>query len=180
MSHEAFTATIEAGLSVARACGLDQVVLTTGRRSERFAQASRPDLPEEAFVQIGDFFQESLTRCAAKGFAAAILAVLFGKALKMAQGAPHTHAAQSGLSLDSLAEWSLGKTNDHELAGKIRACNTARQALGYLHPGNASIIAEVGRRIVSVAGRFTGGRLRIQSVIFDYEGNVVFDSEKPF
>lgn len=176
MSHEAFTATIDAGLSVARASGMNRVVLTTGRRSERFAQARWPDLPEEAFVQIGDFFQESLARCAAKGFAGATLAVFFGKGLKMAQGAPHTHAAQSRWSLDALAEWALAGTNDYELAGKIRACNTARQALGFLHPGRAEVIAQVGRRIVAAAGRFTGGRLRIQSVIFDYEGKMVFDS----
>jgi len=177
MSHEAFTATIEAGVSVAKACGLKRVVLTTGRRSERFAQARWPDLPEEAFVQVGDFFQESLTRCASKGFAGVTLAVFFGKALKMARGAPHTHAARSGQSLDELAEWALEQTHDHELAQKIRGCNTAREALGYLHPSRPGVIAEVGRRIVAAAGQFTGPELKIRSVIFDYEGKVVFDSE---
>jgi cobalt-precorrin-5B (C1)-methyltransferase len=176
MSHEAFTATIAAGLSVARACGLDRVVLTTGRRSERFAQARWPDMPEEAFVQIGDFFQESLARCAAKGFAAVTLAVLFGKALKMAQGAPHTHAAQSGLSLDALAEWALEKTGDTGLAVKIRGSNTAREAFGHLHPGRPEVMAEVGRRLAAAAGKFTGRGVRIQSVIFDYDGNVVCDT----
>jgi cobalt-precorrin-5B (C1)-methyltransferase len=137
-------------------------------------------MPEEAFVQIGDFFQESLTRCAAKGFAGATLAVFFGKALKMAQGAPHTHASQSRVSLDALAEWALYQTGDRDLSQRIRGCNTARQALGYLHPGHAEVIAEVGRRIVAAAGRFAGRELKIQSVIFDYEGKMVFDSEKEF
>jgi len=177
MSHEAFTATIEAGMSVARACGLNRVVLTTGRRSERFAQAHWPDLPEEAFVQIGDFFQESLTRCAAKGFAGATLAVFFGKGLKMAQAAPHTHAAQSRLSLDALAEWALSQTGDPELAERISGCNTARQALDYLHPSHPGVIAEVGRRILSAAGNFTSQEMKIRAVIFDYEGKMVFDSE---
>ncbi|MGE5256081.1 MAG: cobalt-precorrin-5B (C(1))-methyltransferase CbiD [Hyphomicrobiales bacterium] len=180
MSHQAFMATIEAGLSVARACGLNRVVLTTGRRSERFAQACWPDLPEESFVQIGDFFQESLTRCVAKGFAGATLAVFFGKGLKMAQGAPHTHAARSRLSLDDLADRALHQSGDPELAERIRACNTARQALGYLHPGHLDVIAEVGRRIIAAAGQFTGPGLKIRSVIFDYEGKMVFDSEKEF
>jgi len=85
MSHEAFTATIDAGLSVARACGLNRVVLTTGRRSERFAQKRWPDLAAEAYVQIGDFFQVGIVGCAAKGIEAATLAVFFGKALKMAR-----------------------------------------------------------------------------------------------
>jgi len=180
MSHEAFTATIDAGLSVARACGLNHVVLTTGRRSERFAQARWPDLAQEAYVQIGDFFQEGLARCSAKGFEAATLAVFFGKALKMAEGLAYTHAARAQLTLNALASWAEAITADAALAGKILDANTAREAFGYLHPDHPDVIAEVGRRIVAAAAHFSGPGLKIQSVIFDYEGTVVFDSEKQF
>jgi len=38
MSHDAYIATIESSLSVARAAGLDTVIMTTGRRSERYSQ----------------------------------------------------------------------------------------------------------------------------------------------
>ena len=178
MSHEAFTATIDAGLSVARACGRQHVVLTTGRRSERFAQRLWPQWPEEGFVQIGDYFEKSLQLAAAKGFDRVILAAFFGKALKMAEGAPHTHAAQSQLSLHGLAEWAFDRTGDRSLAGKIRECNTAREAFGHLHPDHPAVIADVGRRIVAAAGKFSGSGLKIQSVIFDYEGQVAFNSEK--
>jgi cobalt-precorrin-5B (C1)-methyltransferase len=178
MSHEAFTASIEAGLSVAKACGLKRVVLTTGRRSERFAQTLWPGLAPEAYVQIGDFFQAGLARCAAKGFETATLAVFFGKALKMAQGLVHTHAARTELTLDALAGWAAVITADGTLARKILAANTAREAFGYLHPDQPEVIAEVGRRIVAAAGQFSGVGLKIQSVILDYEGRVVFDSEK--
>ncbi len=177
MSHEAFTATIDAGLSVARACGLQHVVLTTGRRSERFAQRLWPQWPEEGFVQIGDYFEKSLQLAAAKGFDRVILAAFFGKALKMAEGAPHTHAAQSQLSLHGLAELAFVRTGDRSLAGKIRECNTAREAFGHLHPDHPEVIADVGRRIAAAAGKFSGPGLNIQSVIFDYEGQVAFDSE---
>jgi cobalt-precorrin-5B (C1)-methyltransferase len=178
MSHEAFTATIEAGLSVARACGLKRVILTTGRRSERFAQACWPGLAQEAYVQIGDFFQAGLARCAAKGFETATLAVFFGKALKMAEGLAHTHAARRQLTLDALARWAAAITADEALAADILAANTAREAFGYLHPDHSEVIAEVGRRIVVAAGQFSGPGLKIQSVIFDYEGRVAFDSER--
>jgi cobalt-precorrin-5B (C1)-methyltransferase len=178
MSHEAFTATIDAGLSVARACSLKRVVLTTGRRSERFAQARWPDLESEAYVQIGDFFQEGLARCAAKRFETATLAVFFGKALKMAEGLVHTHAARAQLTLSALANWAGATAADAALPGKILAANTAREAFGYLHPDHPEVIAEVGRRIVAAAAHFSGSGLKIQSVIFDYEGTVVFDSER--
>jgi cobalt-precorrin-5B (C1)-methyltransferase len=178
MSHAAFTATIAAGLSVARACGLDRVVLSTGRRSERYAQQRWPLWPEEGFVQIGDFFQESLDLAAQAGFEHVILAVFFGKALKMAQGAPHTHAARSELSLAALAQWALEIGAGPALAESIRACNTAREAFALISRSHPALIAEVGRRVVAAAGRFTGAAVKIQSVIFDYEGQAAFDSEK--
>jgi cobalt-precorrin-5B (C1)-methyltransferase len=180
MSHEAFTATIDAGLSVARACGLEHVVVSTGRRSERFAQRLWPQWPEEGFVQIGDFFKKSLELAAQKGFGRVVLAVFFGKALKMAQGEPQTHAAQSELSLNTLAGWAIGQTGDQGLAEKIRGCNTAREAFLLIHPGQPTLLAEVGKRVLSAAGRFAGQGVKIQSVIFDYEGQVAFDSEKVF
>jgi cobalt-precorrin-5B (C1)-methyltransferase len=180
MSHEAFTATIAAGLSVARAAGLDRAVLTTGRRSERFAQRRWPQWPEEAFVQVGDFFQMSLELAARKGFTQVILAVFFGKALKMAQGAPHTHAARSELSLEALAQWALELGNAAALAENIRACHTAREAFGLVAASHPALLAAVGRRIVAAAARFAGREVNIRSVIFDFAGNVAFDSEKQF
>lgn len=180
MSHDAFTATIAAGLSVANACGLNRVVLSTGRRSERFAQRLWPQWPEEGFVQVGDFFQTSLELAAQKGFAHVILAVFFGKALKMAAGLAHTHAARAKLTLDALAGWAEAITADPQLAREILAANTAREAFGHLHPAYPGVIAEVGRRIVAAAGGFSGTGVKVRSVIFDYEGGVAFDSEKQF
>lgn len=179
MSHDAFIATITAALSVARACGLNRVVLTTGRRSERYAQTLWPAAAEEAFIQIGDFFKMSLEAAAELGFEQVTLAVFFGKALKMAQGVPHTHAARASLTLDRLADWALNITGNRDLARQILAANTARHAfdiIGNDHPG---IISRVGNQIVKSAQRFAGKDIRIQSIIFDYTGKVVFDSNNP-
>jgi cobalt-precorrin-5B (C1)-methyltransferase len=180
MSHDAFTATIAAGLAVARACGGDQVVLSTGRRSERFAQRLWPQWPEESFVQVGDFFQRGLELAAHRGFEHVILAVFFGKAVKMAQGVPHTHAARSELSLAALADWSAKQGNLPALADAIRSCNTAREAFVLITSRCPNLIAEVGRRVIASASRFAGPAVKVQNVIFDYEGRVAFDSEKQF
>lgn len=177
LSHAAFTATIDSALSVARATGCRRAILTTGRRSERFAQKAWPELPEEAFVQIGDFFQQGLTLSVVRGLETVTLAVFFGKALKMAQATPNTHASRSELVLDSLSGWAHAITGDGALAQKIRAANTAREAFGFLWPTHPEVIAGVGKRILAAASSFSGPRLKIQNVIFDYEGSVVFDSE---
>ncbi len=177
MSHDAFIATIESALSVARAAGLERAVLTTGRRSERHAQAHWHRLPPEAFVQMGDFFERALAAAAKRGFSHITLAVFFGKALKMAQGVPHTHAAKSRLALDVLATWVFELTRSNELAQKIAAANSARQAFGMVHDRYPEVMPAVGKRIVKAAEGFAGSGVAVQSVIFDYQGAVVFDSQ---
>jgi len=179
MSHDAFIATITSALSVARASGVKKVVLTTGRRSERFAQHLWPQMAEEAFVQIGDFFKMSLEVASRQGFKKATLAVFFGKALKMAQGVPHTHAAKASLTLDKLATWAREITGNRELSQHILGANTARHAFDIIGQDYPGVIGHVGKQIVTSAQRFAGPGIKIQSIIFDYTGNVVFDSDKP-
>jgi cobalt-precorrin-5B (C1)-methyltransferase len=176
MSHQAYTATIAAAVSVARAAGLERLVLSTGRRSERYAQILFPDLPEEAFIQIGDYFKTSLQLAARHGFRHMTLAVFFGKAVKMALGYGHTHAAQSQLSLAGLARWAL--EGGHPLcAEKIRSAHTAREAFGWIRDHCPEIFAGVARRIVQAGCEMTADRIHIQAILFDYEGQVQFDSD---
>ena len=176
MSHEAYEATIVSSLSVARAGGCRQVVLTTGRRSERFAQAVIRDLPEIAFIQIGDFFKTSLEAVSQKGFATITLAVLFGKAIKMAQGFAHTHAAKSDLSLSVLSEWAMAVTRDREFSRRLSLANTAREALSMITETHSAMISDVGRRMILSARRFSGANVAIQGMIFDYTGRVLYPS----
>ncbi len=176
LSHEAYRATIISALSVARAAGCSQVVLTTGRRSERHAQGRWAGLPEEAFIQMGDFFEAAMTAGAEAGFARMTLAVFFGKAVKMAQGIPHTHAAKSAMTLTRLAGWTRAAGAGESLAAAVAGANTARHAFDLLKDRPA-VIAEVGRRMVESARAFAGPSVALSGVIFDYDGGVVFDAE---
>jgi cobalt-precorrin-5B (C1)-methyltransferase len=178
MSHDAFIATIQSAASVAHASGLEHVVFTTGRRSERFAQAHWPQLPEEAFIQIGDFFKMSLESASKLGFKRISLAVFFGKATKMAQGIPHTHAAKARLTMEKLSEWSYELTQDEQFAKRIMEANTARHAFDIIGQNYPEVIFIVGRKIVSCAKTFLSKTIKVDAVIFDYNGSVVFDSTK--
>ena len=176
MSHDAFIATIQSAVSVAHASGLEHVVFTTGRRSERFAQAYWPQLPVEAFIQIGDFFKMSLD-CAAKfGFKRISLAVFFGKATKMAQGVPNTHAAKARLTMEKLSDWSYELTRDGKFSKRILKANTARHAFDIIGQHHPEVIFMVGKKIVSCAKAFMSNPMPVDAVIFDYNGSVVFDS----
>ena len=178
LSHQAYMATIDASMSVARACGVDTAVLTTGRRSERLAQGLFPDLPEQAFIQIGDFFQKSMAAAAGHGFTGVVLAVFFGKALKMAQGFAHTHAASSVLTMDWLRNLNPRATGDGALARAVRGANTARHAMEMILPGHPELVARVGRAAGGAASGFwnrkPGPGVRV--IVFDVNGCPAFDS----
>jgi len=176
LSHDAYIATIDAALSVAKAAGVGEVVLTTGRRSERFSQNRWQQRPEEAFVQIGDFFKMSMERVAGLGFGGAAITVFFGKAVKMAQGIPHTHAAKSRMTLEKLAQWAFETTGNRRLADRIGAANTARHALSFILPDYPRVVTCVGERMIRSAENFAGPAVRVRGVIYDFEGDVIFDN----
>ena len=178
LSHEAYTATIDAALSVARSCGLRQIVFTTGRRSERFTQGLYPDLPPEAFIQIGDYFAHAMAAAAAFGFELVILGVFFGKAVKMSQRIPHTHARSAALTLAQLARWALEAGCDSDLADQVAAAHTARHAFDLVKSACPALIDKVGREVVAAALAFSRNALKVDVVIFDLDGN--FDGELCF
>ncbi len=178
LSHEAFVATIESALSVALATGQRLGVLSTGRRSERFAMGLWPHLPEEAFVQMGDFFKVSLEAAAARKFQEVRLVAFFGKAVKMARAVPVTHAAKAQLTLEALAGHVEKICRDKGLAKEIASANTARQAFGVLRQRCPEAISHTGFRVLAAAKKFAGSIPDLRVVILDYEGRVSFDSKK--
>lgn len=179
MSHDAYIATIRAGVSVAKASGLQCVVFTTGRRSERFAQTLWPELQAEAFVQIGDYFEKSMAMAAGLGVGQVRLAVFFGKAVKMAQKISHTHARSARLTLSQLSQWTMEVAGDTELAQQVAKANTARQAFDLLKGKQQSAVIErVGFEMVKSAELFGKGNCRLHGIIFGFDGTVVFDSEE--
>ena len=170
-SHEAYLATIDSALSLANALGLEEVVLSTGRQSEKLARAARPDLADEAFVQVADFFGDSLKKAVANGFETISLAVFFGKAVKQAAGLANTHAHRQDQDPSLLADWLIGAAPPNVLAGVTRAL-TAREALEILkEAGLARPAAEtVAARALASARTWAGPGPRLALTLFDYDG----------
>lgn len=172
MSHEAYIATIQSSLSVAAAVGVRTLYFTTGRRSERFAEAIFTSAPKEAFVQIGDFFGKSLEMVSEMAFEQVVFVVFFGKAVKMAQGVYHTHAAKSNLSLDQLSCWAYARTRDAALSDKIKQSNTAREAFFLLKKNHREVIQDISKKIVCSAASYASPEILLKSIILDFEGGV--------
>ena len=177
LSHDAYIATIRSSISVATARGIDTLVFTTGRRSERFAMGLFPAFLEEAFIQTGDFFKAAIDEALDKKSTQEIIyTVFFGKAVKMSLGFEHTHAAKSELTLNKLAHWSRKITGDEKLFCDIKEANTARHAFSYIFPDYPELLTCVGNKIRENARGFAGDRIQIRVIILDFDGNVAFDS----
>ena len=178
LSHESYKATIKSALSVAKAAGLTHVVLTTGRKSEKYAQSLWPDMAEEGFIQIADFFKYSLCEASRKGFKKIILAVFLGKAIKMAQGFPYTHAKKGQMDMRVMSDWTYKVTEDRKLSEQIAQANTARHILELIRNDYPSVIVEVGRQMIQSAEKFVSSPMCVEGIIFDYSGRILYGQRK--
>jgi cobalt-precorrin-5B (C1)-methyltransferase len=171
-SHGAYVGAIDGAMRVARATGSNEAVLTTGVRSEALARRDRPDLPEEAFFQIADFFRAGLKLAVHHGFKAVGLAVFFGKAVKQAQGLPYTHAHHGDLSLAPLAD--LVAARDPEAGRLVALAPTAMAALEILRDrGALALVEPVARRVLAAARAFAGSEPKIWVRIYDFDGTLL-------
>jgi len=126
VSAEAWTATIEASLAVAKEAGLTEVVLSTGRTSEKGVQTLL-SLPEEAYAMMGDYLEFSLLAAAKRGFAKVHLAGMWAKIMKAALQIPQTHVRHGALEVaDGLALLARFGA-DPLLLARLKEVNTARE-----------------------------------------------------
>lgn len=126
LSHKAWTDTLEVALDVALASGADQMVLSTGRSSEVAARKMLPQLPDEAFVMMGDHIGYCLDACARKQVAHLVLSGQFAKLVKIACGHPQTHVRNSTLDLRQLQHWARQINLDPADISRLELAHTAR------------------------------------------------------
>jgi len=173
-STSAFRASVAQGVEVAAALGCDHVVLTTGGRSEKFARALLSDLPEAAFVQMGDFVGFALAQAARHGIARVTICGMMGKLSKLADGRRQTHAAGSQVNTAMLGRLAKGIGATKAVAAAIARANTARHAMEIAAEAGLSGLADaVAERAARHATRFAGGGVRVDVVLTDFDGNVL-------
>lgn len=128
ISAKAWTDTIDAALDVAIACGCADIVLATGRTSEKGAQSAF-SLPDEAFVMMGDHVGYAMRGCSERRVRRIVLAGQFAKLLKIACEHEQTHVSSSDLDLQRLAAWLRESAPLERLTPLAEGANTAREVL---------------------------------------------------
>ena len=177
-SHQAYRATIASSLRVARAAGLKHIGLSTGGKSEEHLKALLPELPEEAFIQMGDYVRFALKVAAHMGFFEITTGAFFGKALKIAQGFGHTHASRGLADLKELGRWTLDLTGDAALAQAVAGANTARQTLELLSAAGArGVVAQVGAKMLAALREYAGPRPQLTAIILGFAGQQLWRGE---
>ena len=94
-SEEAFINSIRKCMTVAKASGAERVVINSGGKSERFVKALYPTLPQQAFVEYGNYIGEALKMAHELGIMKVTLGVMLGKAVKLADGHLDTHSRKA-------------------------------------------------------------------------------------
>lgn len=185
-STAAFRASVAQGIDVARRLGADHIVLTTGGRTERFAMELHPELPEPAFVQMGDFVGFALDHAANTGARTVTIAGMVGKLSKMADGRTMTHAAGSEVDTALLAEIAAGVGADAGLQAEIRGANTARHVSELVSAaGLGAFYDALCERVAVVLGDHLGARHehppKLRVILTDFTGPALgsFPHEPP-
>jgi cobalt-precorrin-5B (C1)-methyltransferase len=172
-STAAFKASVVQAIDVAAERGLTDLVLTTGGKSEAYAMKLFPRLPEDAFIQMGDFVGTALKHCQRRGLRRAIIVGMIGKLSKMADGRMQTHAAGSEVNLEMLASLAAQLGASDAMCAEIRGAATARRVLELCSAEKLAIASLICRRVVEHGTHHAGGGLEIQAWMVDFDGRLL-------
>jgi cobalt-precorrin-5B (C1)-methyltransferase len=200
ISAKAWTDTIDTALDVARACGCETVVFSTGRTSELAVQnqfkvqgsrfevenqatnheprtLSFEPLPEEAYVMMGDHIAHALRSARQRDFIRPVIACQFAKLVKIACGYENTHAAASEMDLVRLREWAEEASFPQPLLDTIASANTAREiaVLTCFDPALMALVAQKAFR--AAQSHAAGGDPAF--IVADYSGRIAYYSFPP-
>ncbi len=174
-SCSAWIHSIQRGIDVARAMGVGHVVGATGDLSEKAARA-RLRLPEEAYLDMGDFVGGMLKYLKAHPVERVTIAGGFAKICKLAQGAMDLHSARGTVDLDALAQiLQMLDAKDYVVA-RARTANTANEVLELASSEGVPLADAVAIRARDMARRVVGQTTQVNVLIVDRAGLIVGES----
>ncbi len=170
-STAAFRAGITAAVQVASEGGLRRLVITTGGQSEKAAMRLFPDLPETAFIQMGDFAGHALKECARRRIERVTIVGFPGKLSKIAAGKMQTHAAGSDVDIGFLAGFAAACGAGEEVMRRLKEATTARHFMELVLDAKVpGVFDAICRRICEQARRHIQEALAVEAIITDFEG----------
>lgn len=130
LSNDAFIESIGRELQVARAIGCDSIGLASGKRGEEALLALEPEL---RVIHYGNFIGAALQKASRLGFRRAVLGIMIGKAVKLAEGHLDTHSHKVTMNKDFLAEVATA-IGIPDAAAKMEGITMARELWDIMPP----------------------------------------------
>lgn len=177
MSTASWRASVVQAIDVAAANSVAHIVLSTGGRTEKFAQQRYPELPEMAFVEMGIFTGASIQRAAERGVPCVSLCCMIGKLAKTAAGKMQTHVAGNQVDCAFLAQVARELDAPAELADAIATANTGRHVQELVQ---AARFTRFFPRLCELAAQqcaaVAAGKVRMEVVLYDFDGQVLAEA----
>jgi cobalt-precorrin-5B (C1)-methyltransferase len=172
-STAAFRASVVQQINVAAAQGEHVVVLSTGSRTDAWAQSAWPDLAPVCFVEVGDFTGIALRRAATVGITEIRFVGMAGKITKLADGVMMTHFRRTKVDNELMAEVAESTGAPAEVVAAAGETATARHFFEVCQAHGAwAPLAELCRRAAARCAAHAGGKVAVEVVMVDFAGSV--------
>ena len=173
-SRSAYRASIYVELKVAAKNGVQHAVLTTGARSEEYAQKRYPRLPDLAFLQVGDHMDYALRQARRLKMTRVTISTMVGKVSKMAQGRFQTHVSGGTIDHDFLAEIAGQLGADDAVVVQVCEANTARHVQNILRKAGLPGLEErLAQQAAERAAAFVAGAFGVEVLCYDLHGELL-------
>ena len=170
-SCSAWIHSIQRGIDVARATGLDHLAAATGSTSEAAVQRYL-NLPDAALLDMGDFVGGTLKYLRRHPVERLTLAGGFGKLVKLAQGHLDLHSKRSTVDLDALAGLLEALGAPADLVASAKGATTAASVMAEAEAAGVPLARAVAGRARDVAAATVPG-IAVEVMIFDRTGALV-------
>ena len=172
MSEEAFKNSLVPQIDVAKAAGFDELIFVPGKIGETIAK--QLGFPDGAIIQTSNFIGFMLEAAAERGVAKVILCGHLGKLAKVAAGVFHTHNRVADARLETLAAYSAAEGLPASEVQKILDANTAEDAAQIISAnGLERVYKKIAARASFRAERYVYGKLKVNTILVDYAGNIL-------
>ena len=160
---------IQRGIDVARAAGLDHIAAATGTTSERAVQRLYA-LPDHALIDMGDFVGGTLKYLRRHPVARLTLAGGFAKMAKLAAGHLDLHSSKSQVEPALLGDILAAAGADDDTLAAARGAETAGAVLDAAGQWRTALADGVARRARAVALATLSGSVAVEVAIVDRDG----------
>jgi cobalt-precorrin-5B (C1)-methyltransferase len=172
-SHAAYIKTIEILLNGLSLEGCEAAVLCTGARTLNSAKGDFPELPEFAFIRIGDFIADSLKYASKLGFKKIIVSCMPGKLFKYSSGHEYTHAHNIKLDINEISPILVENNAADAIINKALKNVTFRGVLQCLNKElKEKVLDDIGKKAVSKLSSWAG-KTPFKIRCYGYEKNLI-------